>query len=196
MTRRGRPLREILRVQRRPSGRGARHRNWLGGWDRCRACVSTGQPAFYSIADTGATFTRAKRALRLTASAHSDTFLRRSLPRSACQTDGLLRNPSTASPAGANPKTGINMPENQKPKSHPACACLPTTKLIDAGFLRKCDTVNRWTASGTVKSFFGVDCASANHQAACSCWRRISSSRYSGARSAPFAHATVRITGC
>jgi EpsI family protein len=34
------------------------------------------------------------------------------------------------------------MPEIQKPKSHPACTCLPPTKLIAAGFLRKCDTVN------------------------------------------------------
>ena len=56
--RRRRALREILcRQRRRCWGCGARHRNWLGGWDRCRACVSTGQSAFYSIADTGATFT-------------------------------------------------------------------------------------------------------------------------------------------
>jgi len=79
-------LREILcRQRRRCWGCGARHRNWLGGWDRCRACVSTGQSAFYSIADTGATFTQTKRALRLTASDHSDTALWRSLPRFACQ---------------------------------------------------------------------------------------------------------------
>ena len=31
------------------SGFGARHRNWLGGWDRCRACVSTGRLPFYPI---------------------------------------------------------------------------------------------------------------------------------------------------
>ena len=80
-------LREILcRQPHRCWGCGARHRNWLGGWDRCRACVSTGQSAFYSIADAGATFTQIKRALRSTASAHADTALWRSLPRFACQT--------------------------------------------------------------------------------------------------------------
>ena len=40
-------------------GCGARHRNWLGGWDRCRACVSTGHSAFYRIAATDATSTSA-----------------------------------------------------------------------------------------------------------------------------------------
>lgn len=66
--RRRRALREILcRQRRRYWGCGARRRNWLGGWDRCRACVSTGQSAFYSIADAGATFTQTKRALRSTA---------------------------------------------------------------------------------------------------------------------------------
>lgn len=56
--------------------------------------------------------------------------------------DGSLRNPSAPSPAGANRKTSIFMPDIQKPKSHPACACSPHTGLIDARFLRKCDTVN------------------------------------------------------
>ena len=85
--RRRRALREILcRQRRRCWGCGVRHRNWLGGWDRCRACVSTGQSAFYPIADTGATFTQTKRALRSTASVHSGPALWRSLPRFACQT--------------------------------------------------------------------------------------------------------------
>lgn len=53
-SRRRRALREILCRQRcRGWGCGARHRNWLGGWDRCRACVSTGQSAFYLMADAG-----------------------------------------------------------------------------------------------------------------------------------------------
>lgn len=86
-SRRRRALREILcRQRRRCWGCGARHRNWLGGWDRCRACVSTGQSAFYSIAHAGATFTQTKRALRSTASVHPDTALWQSLPRFACQT--------------------------------------------------------------------------------------------------------------
>ena len=54
--------------------------------------------------------------------------------------DGLLCNPSARSLRAANRKIGIFIPENQKPKSHPACACLPRTKFIAAGFLRKCDT--------------------------------------------------------
>jgi hypothetical protein len=71
-SRRRRALREILCRQRcRCWGCGARHRNWLGGWDRCRACVSTGQSVFYFIADAGATFKKIKRALGSTASAHS-----------------------------------------------------------------------------------------------------------------------------
>ena len=86
-SRRRRALREILcRQRRRYWGCGARHRNWLGGWDRCRACVSTGQSAFYPIADAGATFTQTKRTLRSTASVHPETALWRSLPRFACQT--------------------------------------------------------------------------------------------------------------
>ena len=86
-SRRRRALREILcRQPRRCWGCGARHRNWLGGWDRCRACVSTGQSAFYPIADAGATFTQTKRVLRSTASAALCTSLSRSLPRFACQT--------------------------------------------------------------------------------------------------------------
>ena len=73
-SRRRRALREILCRQRcRCWGCGARHRNWLGGWDRCRACVSTGQSVFYFIADAGATFKKTKRALRSTASAHFAT---------------------------------------------------------------------------------------------------------------------------
>ena len=48
-TRRRRPLREILCLQRCLGELGARQRNWLGGWDRCRACVSTGWPVFYLI---------------------------------------------------------------------------------------------------------------------------------------------------
>ena len=64
--RRRRALREILcRQRRRYWGCGARHRNWLGGWDRCRACVSTGRSPFYLIGDGGAT---------------------QPLPRFACQT--------------------------------------------------------------------------------------------------------------
>ncbi len=103
--RRRRALREILcRQRRRCWGCGARHRNWLGGWDRCRACVSTGQSAFYSIADTGATFTQTKRALRSSASAHYDTVLWRSLPRFACQTmDCFAIHPPQALRA-ANPQ--------------------------------------------------------------------------------------------
>ena len=54
--RRRRSLREILcRQRRRCWGCGARHRIWLGSWDRCRACVSTGQPAFYRIGSADAT---------------------------------------------------------------------------------------------------------------------------------------------
>ena len=141
--RRRRALREILcRQRRRCWGCGAWHRNWLGGWDRCRACVSTGQSAFYSIANAGATFTQTKRALGSTVSAHPDTALWRSLPRFACQTmDCFAIHPPQALRA-ANPKTSIFMPQNQKPKSHPACPCLPPTKFIAARFLRKCDTVN------------------------------------------------------
>ena len=53
-SRRQRALREILCRQRcRGWGCGARHRNWFGGWDRCRACVSAGQSAFYLMADAG-----------------------------------------------------------------------------------------------------------------------------------------------
>lgn len=73
-SRRRRALREILCRQRcRCWGCGERHRNWLGGWDRCRACVSTGQSAFYFIADAGATFTQTQRPLRSTASAYPAT---------------------------------------------------------------------------------------------------------------------------
>ena len=42
----------------------------------------------------------------------------------------------------ANRKIRIFMPENQKPKSHPACACSPPTNFIAARFLRNCDPVN------------------------------------------------------
>jgi len=35
-------------------GFGARQRNWLGRWDRCRACVSTGRWAFYPIGNKSA----------------------------------------------------------------------------------------------------------------------------------------------
>jgi hypothetical protein len=58
--------------------------------DRCRACVSTGQAAFYSIADAGAAFTQIKRILRSIASVHLGTALWRSLPRFACQTMDCL----------------------------------------------------------------------------------------------------------
>ena len=34
---------------------GARQRNWLGRWDRCRAGISTGWGGFYRIASVGAT---------------------------------------------------------------------------------------------------------------------------------------------
>ncbi len=85
-SRRRRALREILcRQRRRCWGCGARHRNWLGGWDRCRACVSTGQSAFYPIANAGATFTQTKRALRSSASARPDTALWRSLASDPCR---------------------------------------------------------------------------------------------------------------
>jgi len=55
-SRRRRALREILcRQRRRCWGCGARHRFGLGGLARCRACVSTGRPAFYLIGNGGAT---------------------------------------------------------------------------------------------------------------------------------------------
>lgn len=86
-SRRRRALREILcRQRRRCWGCGARHRNWLGGWDRCRACVSTGQSAFYSIADAGATFTQTKRDSSFDRFSSPCTALWRPLPRFACQT--------------------------------------------------------------------------------------------------------------
>ncbi len=135
-------LREILcRQPHRCWGCGARHRNWLGGWDRCRACVSTGQSAFYSIADAGATFTQIKRDSsfdRFSSLCHGPLAIPAAL---RLPDDALLRNPSAASPAGAKPQTGINMPEIQKPESHPVCACLPHTKLFAAGLVRKGDTV-------------------------------------------------------
>jgi len=40
------------------------------------------------------------------------------------------------------------MHENQKPNSHPACACLLRRKFIAAKFLRKCDTVNNRARRG------------------------------------------------
>ena len=101
-SRRRRALREILcRQRRRCWGCGARHRNWLGGWDRCRACVSTGWSAFYRIGDLSATdhpYRSTSAALRLP---DDDCF--------AIRSPGALR--------AANRKTSIFMPDRQKPKS-------------------------------------------------------------------------------
>ena len=91
-SRRRRALREILcRQRRRCWGCGARHRNWLGGWDRCRACVSTGQLVFYSIAHAGATFTQTKRVLRSTASARPDTTVWRFFASDPCRASLVRR---------------------------------------------------------------------------------------------------------
>ncbi len=51
----GQSDRLLGRQRRRYGGYGARHRVWLGGWDRCRACLSTGRRAFYRIGHTNAT---------------------------------------------------------------------------------------------------------------------------------------------
>ena len=97
-SRRRRALCEILcRQRRRCWGCGARHRNWLGGWDRCRACVSTGQSAFYSIADAGATFTQINgffvRALQLTLTRPSGDPCRASLARRCIALQSIRRKP-------------------------------------------------------------------------------------------------------
>ena len=83
-----------------------------------------------------------QQVLRSSASAHSDTALWRSLPPFACQTMRCFAIHPPQALRAANRKTRIFMPENQKPKSHPACACVPPTNFIAARFLRKCDTVN------------------------------------------------------
>ncbi len=56
--------------------------------------------------------------------------------------DGWLCNSIRHKPCAAHCKIDIFLLENQKPKSHPACACLPPTNFVATGFLRKCDTVN------------------------------------------------------
>jgi hypothetical protein len=112
-SRRRRPLREILCMQRRLGELGARCRNWLGGWDRCRACVSTGRSAFYA-------FSALSAALRL--------------PDDNCR----AIHPPVALRA-ANRKTGMFMPEIQKPQS-PRLASLQFH--LAARFLRKYETAN------------------------------------------------------
>jgi len=76
------------------------------------------------------------RPLQFTLTRPSDNPSHPTLPRFACQTiDCFAIHPPQALLA-LNRKTGISMPENQKTKSHPTCACLPPTKLIAAGFPR------------------------------------------------------------
>jgi hypothetical protein len=89
-----------------------------------------------------ATSTQTKRALPLTASAH---YARPDGDPAAFRLpdDGLLCNSIRHKPCAANCKTSSFLLENQKSKSHPACACLPTTYFIAAGFLRDCVTVNK-----------------------------------------------------
>jgi hypothetical protein len=69
---------------------GARHRNWLGGWDRCRAGFSTGDTYYDRIGLLAAT-------ARLYTLPPSPAALR--LPDA-----GLLRKPPAGSPTGSRLK--------------------------------------------------------------------------------------------
>ena len=121
-SRRRRALREILCRQRcRGWGCGARHRNWLGGWDRCRACVSTGQSAFYPIADASG-YLHADSA-HFSVDRFSSLCTARWViqPRFACQTMVCFAIPSAASPV------------QQTEKSAPSCLKIKTqnyTRLV------------------------------------------------------------------
>ena len=141
-SRRRRALREILcRQRRRCWGCGAWHRNWLGGWDRCRACVSTGHSAFYPIADFGATDHLQCR------TAGADSPYRPSSAALRLSDDDCCAIRPPEALRAANRKTGIFMPENQKPRPHPSCLCLLPRSSIAARFLRKFDTVNTFSPS-------------------------------------------------
>ena len=124
--RRRRARREILcRQRRRCWGCGARHRNWLGGWDRCRACVSTGRSAFYRIGITDATATQpmqeagAIQAHRRASVRPSPIPCIPSLPRFACQTTACCAIRPPEALRAANRKTGRYIPEIQKTNISP-----------------------------------------------------------------------------
>ena len=93
-----------------------------------------------------ATSTQTKRPLPSTASAHFAWPDGDPAALLICQTMVCFAIPSAASPARSNCKTDVLVLEKQKPKSHSACACLPPTYFIAAGFLRDCVTVNRQRA--------------------------------------------------
>ena len=98
-------------------GFGARQRNWLGGWDRCRACVSTGRWAFYPIGNKSA------------ARSCQTTIAAQSIRRMPCGQQI------------AKPAYSCLTIKNQ---NHYQLASL-RSQLAAARFLRKSDTVNNRT---------------------------------------------------
>jgi hypothetical protein len=124
----------------------ARHRSWLGGWTRCRARVSTGRSDIYRISDANATPTQA---IQNTVSPVERYHLHRSrltvrgtvLPRFACQTMDCDAIPPPKALRAANRRTDLDMPKNQNQKIKHGFLFL-RSRTVDAGFLRKDDTVN------------------------------------------------------
>ena len=119
-------------------GFGARQRNWLGRWDRCRACVSTGRWAFYPIGNKSA------------ARSCQTTIATQSIRRMPCGQQI------------AKPAYSCLTIKNQ---NHYQLASL-RSQLAAARFLRKSDTVNTRRAHALVGAMAGKTAAPTRMQRA------------------------------